>query len=198
MEYKGTYYLYELDETNGICQYFTNNKTEFYVVPSENDNGNYKLAVSRQLLYAQFGIFPKENDYDVFNIDVPMKFQNDNGDNKIDSATYDFLSNFIHNFHLLLKSFGQSIVMQNIDDKNRIINILKSDINASCNQYDKSFVSTEYKIQLIFDGKYLIQDNHGNTILSLNNHNNAKKFFHIISKMLDNVITQIMMMVGKH
>ena len=117
MEYKGTYYLYELDEINDLYQYFTDDETEFYVVSSENDNGNYKLAVSRQLLYAQFGITPKEIDYDVFDIDVPMKFQNDNGDNKIDSVTYDYLTNFINNFHLLLKSFGQNIVMQSINDK---------------------------------------------------------------------------------
>ena len=82
------------------------------------------------------------------------------------------------------------MLMQSINDKNKIINILKSDINASTehSQYSGSVVNAEYKLQLIFDNKYLIQDSRGNTILSLNSQKNAKDIFHLISIMLDNII----------
>ena len=56
MEYKGICYLYELDGTNCIYQYLTDDGTEFYII----DNGNYELAISRQLLYMQLGISQKK------------------------------------------------------------------------------------------------------------------------------------------
>ena len=191
MEYKGTYYLYELDVTNEIHQCFTDDNTEFYVITSNNDGENNKLAISRQRLYLEFGIMPKENDYDVFEIDTPITYYFDNGCFKMDETTYRYLTDFIGNIHLLLKSFGRNILMQNIDDKNRIINILRADYNASPthNPYGEPFVKAEYKLQLIFDKRYLIQDSRGNTILRLNNDKNAKQIFHLISKMIDNIIT---------
>lgn len=193
MKYIGTYYLYELDETNEIYQCFTNDKTEFYVITPNNDGENNKLAISRQRLYLEFGIMQKENDYDVFEIYTPITYYFDNGCFKMDETTYCYLTNFIGTIHLLMKSFGRNILMQNIDDKNRIISILRADINASPthNPYGKPFVNAEYKLQLIFNNKCHIQDNRGNTILCLNNDKNATEIFHLISKRIDNIITSL-------
>lgn len=191
MKYIGTYYLYELDETNDICQYFTTDKTEFYLILPKNNNESRKIAISRQKLYLHFGIIVKEIDYDVFEINNSIKYYNDKGNIIFDEETYRYLTDFVGDIHLLLKSFGRNILMQNIDYKNRIINILKADINASPthNLYGEPFVEAEYKLQLIFDKSHLIQDSRGNTILRLKNDKNAEQIFHLISKMIDNIIT---------
>ena len=111
MKYKGIHYLYELDETNDIYQFFTDDETEFYIILPQKEGENSKLAISRQRLNLEFGVMAKENDYDVFEIDTPIRYHYDNGVVKMDETTYYYLTDFINNIHLLLKSFGRNLQM---------------------------------------------------------------------------------------
>ena len=123
MKYITTDYLYNLDETNYIKQYYTKDNIEIYLLSQmHNNQAPIKLAVSRELLYRQFGIGCREIEYDIFEIDFHIDYEIQQGqifvrnENKIQNC----ISGFAHSVHSLLTSFGNNCFIQNRNNVNRI------------------------------------------------------------------------------
>ena len=151
-----------------------------------------KLAVSRELLYGNFRIWYQQIEYDVFEVDSDIVYEIQQGqiivrnENEIQNR----ISDFAHSVHSLLTSFGSNCFMQNMEDKNRIVNIMKVDSNAEL-AIPRGDEFETFSLDLLFDGHSLIRDAGGNTILSFNNYDNARLVFQILTKIISRITQSI-------
>lgn len=162
MKYITTDYLYNLDETNCIKQYFTRDGIEMYLLcPMHNNQEAIKLAVSRAALYRRFGIRNQETEYDVFEVDsdIVCEIQQEQIIVRNENEVQNRISDFAHSIHSLLASFGSNCFMQNMEDRNRIVNIMRVDSNTEL------AIPREDEFETFsLDGHSLIRDTRGNDI----------------------------------
>jgi hypothetical protein len=197
MRYLGTDFLYNLDEANTIKEYHTDNGFQIYLLfpMGENErNENCKLAISREQLYRRYRIHYDEIEFDVFEVDFTINYQID-GENVIvddEMRVRNSLFNFAHSTHSLLASFGGSIIGENANNRNRIMELLNADRNAVLMPPRENEMETQvFSISLSYDRRYVIRDGRGNTIFSFNNRNNATDVFRLLKNMIVRLIVSV-------
>lgn len=193
MKYIITDYLYNWDETNCIKLYCTENGIEVYLLyPVHNNQEPIKLAVSREALYRRFEIQGQEIEYDIFEIDfhIDCEIQQEQIIVRNENEVRNYISDFAHSVHSLLASFGSNCFMQNMEDRNRIVNIMRLDSNTEFTMPREDEFKT-FSLDLLFDGHSLIRDARGNDILRFNSYNNAKQVFQILTRMINRIIQSI-------
>lgn len=194
MKYITTDYLYNWDETNCIKQYCTENGIEVYLLyPVHNNQEPIKLAVSREALYRRFEIQAQEIEYDIFEIDfhIDCEIQQEQIIVRNENEVRNYISDFAHSVHSLLASFGSNCFMQNRNDINRIINIIRADRNTELTRPRNELVETTICLHLLFDGCSIIRDTKGNNILSFNNCDNARFVFQTLTEIINRIIQSI-------
>ena len=161
----------------------------------ENErNENCKLAISREQLYRRYRIHYDEIEFDVFEVDFTINYQID-GENVIvddEMRVRNSLFNFAHSTHSLLASFGGSIIGENANNRNRIMELLNADRNAVLMPPRENEMETQvFSISLSYDRRYVIRDGRGNTIFSFNNRNNATDVFRLLKNMIVRLIVSV-------
>lgn len=197
MRYLGTDFLYNLDETNTIKEYHTDNGFQIYLLfpMGENErNGNCNLAISREQLYRRYRIHYDEIEFDIFEVDFTINYQID-GENVIvnDEITVrNRLFHFANSIHSLLASFGGSIIGENTDNRYRILELLNADRNVELIPPRENEMENQvFNLSLLYDRQYVIRDGRGNTIFSFNNRNNATDVFRLLKNMIVRLIVSV-------